>query len=95
MTFPPPGTHELHPPTVAPRPRLLSASNVVLFLLGLIYLLTYIDRVNVFTASNVFEKELHLDKTQVGLIFSALPTRILSSKSSTATSATGSARAGC
>jgi MFS family permease len=35
------------------------------------YLLTYIDRVNVSTASNIFEKELHLDKTQVGFVFSA------------------------
>ncbi len=59
------------PPTVAKRPRLLSASNIVLFLLGLMYLLTYIDRVNVSTASNVFEKELNLSKTEVGLIFSA------------------------
>ena len=59
------------PPTVAPRARRLSTSNIVLFLLGLMYLLTYIDRVNVSTASNVFEKELHLDKTQVGLVFSA------------------------
>jgi len=49
---------------------LFSASKVVLFLLCLMYLLTYIDRVNVSTASNLFEKELHLDKTQVGFIFS-------------------------
>jgi MFS family permease len=51
--------------------RLFSASNIVLFLLCLMYLLTYIDRVNVSTASNVFETELHLDKTRVGFIFSA------------------------
>ncbi|MBV9657388.1 MAG: MFS transporter [Verrucomicrobia bacterium] len=60
-----------HPSTPATRFRLLSAPNLVMFLLGLMYLLTYIDRVNVSTASNVFEKELHLDKTQVGLVFSA------------------------
>jgi MFS family permease len=53
------------------KPRLFSATNIVLFLLCLMYLLTYIDRVNVSTASNVFEKELHLDKTQVGFVFSA------------------------
>jgi MFS family permease len=53
------------------RSRFFSASNIVLFLLCLMYLLTYIDRVNVSTASNVFEKELHLDKTQVGFVFSA------------------------
>src|SRR5258708_13291432 len=51
--------------------RIFSASNIVLFLLCLMYLLTYIDRVNVSTASNIFEKELHLDKTQVGFVFSA------------------------
>jgi sugar phosphate permease len=56
------------PPT---RKKLLSATNVVLLLLCLMYLLTYIDRVNVSTASNVFEKELGLNKTQVGFIFSA------------------------
>ncbi len=63
------GPYETTAPTH--RFRLLSAPNIVLFLLGLMYLLTYIDRVNVSTASNVFEKELHLDKTQVGLVFSA------------------------
>src|SRR6266404_166590 len=51
--------------------RIFSASNIVLFLLCLMYLLTYIDRVNDSTASNIFEKELHLDKTQVGFVFSA------------------------
>src|SRR5260221_4999996 len=51
--------------------RIFSASNIVLFLLCMMYLLTYIDRVNVSTASNIFEKELHLDKTQVGFVFSA------------------------
>jgi MFS family permease len=52
-------------------PRLVSASKVVLFLLCLMYLLTYIDRVNVSMASVVFDGELKLDKTQVGFIFSA------------------------
>jgi sugar phosphate permease len=56
------------PPT---KKKLLAATNVVLLLLCLMYLLTYIDRVNVSTASNVFEKELGLNKTQVGFIFSA------------------------
>jgi sugar phosphate permease len=51
--------------------KLLAATNVVLLLLCLMYLLTYIDRVNVSTASNVFEKELSLNKIQVGFIFSA------------------------
>jgi len=48
----------------------LPATNIVLLLLCLMYLLTYIDRVNVSTASNVFEKELNLNKTEVGFIFS-------------------------
>src|SRR3982074_3877146 len=68
----------MNPPELMPatspfptRPSLFSASNIVLFLLCLMYLLTYIDRVNVSTASNIFEKELHLDKTQVGFVFSA------------------------
>src|SRR6201987_615674 len=52
------------------RKRVFAATNIVLLLLCLMYLLTYIDRVNVSTASNVFEKELNLNKTQVGFIFS-------------------------
>jgi MFS family permease len=35
------------------------------------YGLTYIDRVNVGTAATVFQHELHLSNTQVGLVFSA------------------------
>src|SRR5450755_3937536 len=35
------------------------------------YGITYIDRVNVSTAASVFSKELHLNNTQVGFIFSA------------------------
>src|SRR5690349_46425 len=53
------------------KPGVFSATIIVLFLLCLMYLLTYVDRVNVSTASNVFEKELRLDKTQVGFVFSA------------------------
>ena len=49
---------------------MFAATNIVLLLLCLMYLLTYIDRVNVSTASNVFEKELNLNKTEVGFIFS-------------------------
>src|SRR5580704_12337910 len=43
----------------------------VLFLLCLMYGLTYVDRVNVSTASSVFKQDLHLSNTQVGLVFSA------------------------
>lgn len=53
------------------RPRILTASRIVLVLICLMYLLTYLDRVNVSTASSVFEGELHLSKTQVGFVFSA------------------------
>jgi MFS family permease len=53
---------------MARRPR---PTGVVLFLLCLMYGITYIDRVNVSTASAVFGKELHLSNTQVGFVFSA------------------------
>jgi MFS family permease len=53
------------------RPRLTSASNIVLALLCLMYLINYIVRVNVSTAAAVFQPELHLTNVQVGLIFSA------------------------
>src|SRR5438477_9637569 len=52
----------------AVRPR---ATSVVLFLLCLMYAITYIDRVNVSTAAAAFREELHLTNTQVGLVFSA------------------------
>jgi len=44
---------------------------LVLFLLCLMYLITYIDRVNVATAASDFRRELSLSNTQLGLIFSA------------------------
>jgi MFS family permease len=55
------------------RRKVLSASNVVLGLLCLMYFLTYLDRVNISTAmaSNQFLKEIPLTKTQTGFIFSA------------------------
>ena len=49
----------------------LRPTGVVLFLLCLMYGITYIDRVNVSTASAVFGKELHLSNAQVGFVFSA------------------------
>jgi sugar phosphate permease len=52
-------------------PRFLSATTTVLILICLMYGITYIDRVNVSTASSVFKQELHLSNTQVGLVFSA------------------------
>ena len=53
------------------RPKRFPATSVVLFLICLMYAITYIDRVNVSTASSVFKQDLHLSNTQVGLVFSA------------------------
>jgi MFS family permease len=47
------------------------ATSVVLLMLCLMYLLTYLDRVNVSTAAAGFGKEFNLNKTQIGLVFSA------------------------
>ena len=52
-------------------PRRLSATTTVLVLLCLMYGITYIDRVNVSTAASSFQRELLLNNTQVGLVFSA------------------------
>ena len=48
-----------------------SASGSVLFLLCLMYLITYIDRVNIATAAEPIRKEFRLTDTQLGLAFSA------------------------
>jgi sugar phosphate permease len=52
-------------------PRVFTAPNFVLFLVCVMYALTYIDRVNVNTAGPVLQKDLHLDPSQLGWIFSA------------------------
>jgi MFS family permease len=44
---------------------------MVLALLCLMYFITYLDRVNVSTAADGFGKEFGLNKTQIGLVFSA------------------------
>ncbi|HEV7814099.1 MAG TPA: MFS transporter [Janthinobacterium sp.] len=49
----------------------LRATTVVLFMLCLMYFITYLDRVNVSTAASGFGKEFNLSKTQIGLVFSA------------------------
>ncbi len=51
--------------------RLLRASNIVLALLCAMYFITYLDRVNVSTAAAGFSKDFGLNKTQIGLVFSA------------------------
>src|SRR5260370_3644454 len=53
------------------RPGIFSATNFVLFLVCLMYGLTYIDRINVNTAGPVFQRELHLSTSQLGWVFSA------------------------
>jgi len=55
----------------APPQRGVSATANVLFLICLMYGITYIDRVNFSTAATVFRDELHLTSTQIGLAFSA------------------------
>src|SRR5471030_2649262 len=49
-----------------PRP-----ANIVIIILGLMYFITYLDRVNVSTAAAGFGTEFDLNKTQSGLVFSA------------------------
>ena len=53
------------------RKSLFPATWWVLFLMCVMYGITYVDRVNVSTAASVFQKELHLSNAQVGLVFSA------------------------
>ena len=43
----------------------------VLFLISLMYLITYLDRVNISTAAPFISKEFNLDKIAMGVIFSA------------------------
>ena len=59
------------PNPVISKSHLFSATSVVLFLICLMYGITYVDRVNVSTAASVFKQELHLSNTQVGFVFSA------------------------
>src|SRR3984885_12569091 len=49
----------------------LRTSQIVLVLLCLMYFITYLDRVNVSTAAAGFAKDFSLNKTQIGLVFSA------------------------
>src|SRR5467141_2525785 len=59
-------------PKVAPMPaKAFSASTIVLFLICLMYGITYIDRNNVSTVASIFERDLHLSNTQIGLVYSA------------------------
>jgi MFS family permease len=62
-------------PALAGQPTLLerifSSTNLVLFMVCLMYGLTYIDRINVNTAGPSLQSELHLNTAQLGWVFSA------------------------
>src|SRR3984893_5494207 len=59
-------------PKIVPRPaKALSASATVLFLICLMYGITYVDRNNVSTVAPIFERDLHLTNTQIGFVYSA------------------------
>ena len=51
--------------------RLFRPTGVVLTLLCMMYFINYLDRVNVSTAAAGFSTEFHLNRTQIGLVFSA------------------------
>jgi MFS family permease len=53
------------------RRSLPKATHVVLALLCVMYLITYVDRVNIATAGPAIKSELSLSNTQLGLVFSA------------------------
>src|SRR5574339_767322 len=48
-----------------------TSSEIVLALLCLMYLITYVDRVNIATAANEIKHELELSNTQLAFILSA------------------------
>src|SRR5207244_13190150 len=58
-------------PTAADRRRRLGASSIVLGLLCVMYLITYVDRVNIATAAPAIRRELSLSNTELGHVFSA------------------------
>lgn len=49
----------------------LNATNIVLFLLCMMYFITYIDRVNIATAAPFIKEDLNLSNTDLGLALSA------------------------
>jgi len=49
----------------------LTAPNAVLLLLCVMYLIFYVDRVNISTAAPLIKADLHLSNTELGLAFSA------------------------
>jgi MFS family permease len=51
--------------------KLFRPTGLVLALLCLMYFITYLDRTNVSTAANGFGRDFHLNRTEIGLVFSA------------------------
>lgn len=51
--------------------RWFNAINITLGIICLMYLVTYIDRVNISTAAGAIKKDLGLSNTELGLVFSA------------------------
>src|SRR4029453_4539842 len=51
--------------------RIRRATTIVLGLLCLMYLITYVDRVNIATAASEIRRELGLSNTQFGIVASA------------------------
>jgi sugar phosphate permease len=51
--------------------RRFGVSNRVLAVLCLMYLILYVDRVNISTAAPLIKQELGLSNTELGLVFSA------------------------
>src|SRR4030081_1041495 len=51
--------------------RRLSVSNTVLLIISMMYLILYVDRVNISTAAPLIKADLGLSNTELGLAFSA------------------------
>src|SRR5450631_2415543 len=51
--------------------RRFSVSNTVLLIICMMYLILYVDRVNISTAAPLIKADLNLNNTELGLIFSA------------------------
>ena len=58
-------------PAAPSRPPASKARWYILFLISLMYLITYLDRVNISTAAPAISKEFGFDKITMGAIFSA------------------------
>lgn len=56
---------------IATRRGRISAPTIVLSLLCVMYLILFVDRVNIATAAPLIKIDLHLSNTQLGLVFSA------------------------